>query len=223
MCAIAKTETGGEVQKYGDDVFKATAQASAWLPRVQLCIANSSVCQNDDFPVNHYALVRGKTHVDLGENCDVQIIAWRPKALEIGDPIVTVYDPKIIDGQPTGEFARIANRSNTEQNSGCMYGPEFLIWVPMLKEFATFFMGSLSARMEADNIRTKLGQSMTLTSEKRSNKKFSWRTPIGSACSTPLDNFPSDEQFAAEVEKFNNPPEKNVEVAEETKDSKRAR
>ena len=207
----------GEIQKYGNEAFNATSQASNYLPRLQLLIGSSKKCKAGDFPVNHFALIRGTNYTDMGGKLDVLLICWRPKALEIGDENITVYDMKLDDStppKPTGEYARIANRSDNEKDSGCMYGPEFLVWVPQIKEFATFFMGSVSGRLEAENFISKLRQPITLASDERKTKKYSWFTSIALDCSTPFE-APSMEAIKDVANRFNNPPESYVETVEE--------
>jgi len=177
------------------------------LPRLQLLTANSDKCKSGDFPINHYALVQGQTFTDLSESVDILVIAWRPKAMEIGDEIITCYK----HDEP--EFKRIQEKSD-EKDSGCMFGPEFLIWIPTIKKFATFFMGSKSSRREAPNVKAKMRSAATLKSHEIKTKKFTWWAPAVTACSTPFD-MPDDAPLKEEYEKFMNPPVTEVESADE--------
>jgi len=201
-------DQAGALAKYDDEAFALATKAGDYLPRLQLMTSNSDACKAGEFPVNHYALVRGKDLRDLGESVDVLVVAWRPKALEIGDAILAVYDPKSM------EFIRIQEKS-AEQNSGCMYGPEFLIYIPSISEWATFFMGSKSSRNEAANMRTRMHKAATMASQKLSNKKFTWFSPLINSCTTPFA-LPTIEDIKKEAEKFNNPPLSEVEVDEST-------
>ena len=198
---------GESVQKYDMDVFRAATKSGDFLPRLQLMTAASDKCKDGKFQINHYAMIRDQNFKDVGEAVDILVIAWRPKALEIGDEVISCFDPK------NTEFVRIQEKS-AEANSGCMYGPEFLVWVPAEKDFATFFCGSKSSRREAPSILAYLQKPATLKSRFVETKKFKWWTPAVFGCSTPFDT-PNLDKLKAVVEKFNNPPATEVEVVEQ--------
>jgi len=194
-----------------DDVFGAVAKASSFLPRLQLFTSASNECKKGEFPLNHYGVVTAKNRIrDLGKTVEVVPLAWRPKAMQImaDGTILSKYDAK------DPEFGRIAEMSDI-QNSGCMFGPEFLLWVPGIKGFVTFFMSSKSARNEAPALKDKLDQEQaaTLDSTFLSNKKFSWQSPVIRGCSTPLD-LPAGDSLITEITKFKNPPKDEIEAAE---------
>lgn len=204
---------GLELDKYGDDDFDATAKAQSFLPRLQLLTANSSKCKSGDFPINHYVLINDQRYDDLGKNIDVLVLTWRPKALETGENIISVFEPD------SAEFQRIQEKSG-EKNSGCMYGPEFLVWIDSVKTFATFFMGTKSARRESGNVKARLKNSATLSSQECKNKSYTWYAPQCAGCSTPVGMPPKDELFAV-VERFNNPPKPTMEtVSDETAETR---
>ena len=212
----AEVSDSGALEKYDDDAFAAATKAGDYLPRLQLMSAASGPCKEGKFPINHYAIVSGQNHIDVGEAVDVAVVTWRPKALEIGDEIISVYDPDDL------EFVRIQEASN-EKDSGCMYGAEFLVYIPSREIFATFFMGSKSSRREAPNLRARIGKAATLKSKFIETKKYSWQTPVAVPCSTPLD-VPAVDEIKEQVEKFNNPPKQDIERApEETDDDTRER
>lgn len=198
------------VSKFTDEDFKAVSSGD-YLPRLQLMISNSDPCKDGKFPINHFALVQDKTLQDLGGTVDIAIFAWRPKALEIGENVISSYSPK------SDLFLKIQARAS-EPNSGCMYGPEFLVWVPSVKSFATFYMGSGSLRRVSNYVMTKKGQAITLKPEPAKNKKGTWFFANPTACSTPFD-LPPVEKVVEQCNKFNNPPESEVEIAE-TKDDR---
>lgn len=189
--------------KHDASAFEAATQGGDYLPRLQLMTANTDKCKSGEFPINTWALVRDQKFTDLGKNVDVIIVTWRPKALEIGDELISRYDPN------HDEFKRIQAKS-FEQDSGCMFGPEYLVWIPSISQFATFFMGSKSARREAPNVQALLTMGATLTSKEAKNAKYTWYTPSVTACSTSLDP-PDQDELNRQVEKFNNPAETEVE------------
>lgn len=166
----------------------------------------------------HYGLVRAKDQVeDLGEELDVMPLALRVKALQIdGNDIITVYD------HTSPEYQRIAEQS-VIKDSGCMYGPEFLLWIPDAVTFATFFLSSPSARGEAPSLLNLLKERSGATLKWRlakNKKNQSWEVPIAIACSSWAYSLPLD-QIAEQVNKFLNPPKDEREKVEET--SERAR
>jgi hypothetical protein len=202
------------VQKFDDDAFAVVASAT-YTPRLQLMTSNSGPCQKGEFPTNNYALVQDQKYQDLGKEVELWAIAWRPKAIDMSDDdtILTSHDPK------DPEFQRIQAKSD-EKDSGCMYGPEYLVYVPAVNAFATFFMGSKSSRREAPALQARLKNSAILKSKLIETKKFSWYAPIVTPCSTPLDK-PDPEKLASELEKFNNPPKDDKERVEESEERAR--
>lgn len=197
---------GVAVQKFDDKAFLEATKSGDYLPRLQLMTANSDICKKGQFPINSYALVSGQTHTDLTATVDILVIAWRPKAIEIGEVIITAYDVN------HAEFTRIAEKSN-EKDSGCMFGPEFLVWVPSVKQFATFFMGSKSTRRESPNLKALLHKGATLKSHLIETPKYSWMSPVIVPCTTPFE-IPSVPDAMEQVNKFNNPPVTEVEKVE---------
>lgn len=202
------------LQKYDDDAFDNIA-ANGFMPRVQLMTSSSKPCKEGEFPVNHYALVKGQQNIDLSGEVNCLVITWRPKAMRMGDSVMAVYDIN------NPEFKKIEEESG-EQDSGCMYGPEFLIYLPNEKEFATLFMGSKTARNESPNLKALIGKAATLGHQKISNKKYTWVSIQVTPCSTPFD-IPPIESIQEVAEKFNNPPETDVETVDDDEVSDRAR
>lgn len=196
-----------------DDAFADATKTGEYLPRLQLMTSNSDMCKSGEFPINHYALVDGQKFADLGAEVNVLLIAWRPKALQMGEEIISVFDNK------DPEFARIRELS-AEKDSMAMYGPEFLVWVPDAQKFATFFMGSKSLRREASSARDLLENAATLKAQKISNAKYTWFSAKVERCTTLFD-LPNQESLDEEYNKFLNPPKKTVErVAEEDKSTR---
>lgn len=198
------TQNAAEVAK----VFADVSKTGDYLPRLQLMTSNSEACKNGSVPVNNYALVQGKNFRVLGGSVDCFVLAFRPQALDInGDQIISVHDPE------HAEFKRIQETSKTP-NSGCMFGPEYLVWVGAAKEFATFFMGNPSARNESPNVQARLGDMVTLKSQKIDSKKFTWFAPQALPCTTPME-LPAIEIAQKEIEKFLKPKAPVVEKAPE--------
>lgn len=198
------------VGKYaGEDVFKDIATSTAWLPRIQLCGGNSALCQQGKISIGHYALIKSKDeHVSLTNVFDLVPVGWRPKAIfmETGKNPVSYFDSNSTD------FQKIKEKS-AEQNSGCMYGPEFLVWIPGKDTFATYFMANKTARNVASELLSilKARGGATLKSRLIETKQYKWHGPLIVKCSAPLD-VPSMEDITLELDKFNNPPASAEEV-----------
>lgn len=200
---------------YDAESFAAVSKSSDFLPRVQLFGGNSDACKKGLIPIAHYGLVRGKEQIeDLGKDVDVLSVAWRPKAMSISDDgnVLTVFKPD------NPEFKKIMARSELP-NSGCMYGPEYLIWVPSRRVFGTFFMSSKTARREAPNMQALLKRPATLKAKYIETKSFSWHGPVVSICSTPFD-LPDPGEMLEVVQKFVSPPETDVETVDKSATSR---
>ncbi len=185
-----------------DDKALDAVASTSFLPRIQLMTSNSAQCKSGKIPINTYVLVRGgQNFVQLGQSVDVIPLHWRAKALRTtGGEVVISYDAE------SPLFMAIKERS-AQKNSGCMYGPEFLLWVPQSKCFATLFMGSVSARREARNLSQFNRQAATLYSTMLKNAKYEWAAIAVKGCSTPIDDLPEVEACGLEIERFSHPTE----------------
>lgn len=209
---LVKNDTGALVQvdqKYGDDVFGEVSSSGKWLPYITLFGVNAGEVAEDKIRAGNHGVKTGKNLTDLGSEFDCLVVAFRPKTMDLsGDSIITVYDHK------SDEFKRIAAQSDVK-DSNCMYGPEFLLWLPSLQKWATYFCSNKTSRRAAPDLRTQMGKAATVKSILIKTAKYKWFGPVFTSCSTPFA-LPSDESLAEEVEKFNNPPANDVEKAPET-------
>ena len=197
--------------------FSDIVASGDYLGRLQLFGAKSNAVAQGDIPMGHYGLVKDDVITDLGDEIDIIIIGWRPKALDTsGDDLIIDHDAK------SDIFAEIKERSGVK-DSGCMYGPEFLIWLPEQSVFATFYMGNKTARREAKKVLPLVGKAVTLKCHLIETGKHKWHGPLAFPCSTPLV-VPHEDKVRAEWAKFINPPKSDIEVADDDDgDSKRAR
>lgn len=191
-----------------DAIFDAVAKAGDWLPRLQLIGANSGLAQEGKVPVGSYALIMSKDNAtNLGNAVDMFVLAWRARASDLGgEQVVSVFDIN----DPV--FKEIQAKS-AEKDSGCMFGPEFLIWIPSVQKFATYFMGSATGRVAAPKVRAFMSKGCTLKSALISKGKYKWHGPVVTPCSAP-GAAPSAEKLETEVDKFLNPPKTSVEAAD---------
>jgi hypothetical protein len=196
--------------KTDDEAFGLTTASNTYLPRLQLMTSNSQKCKDGEFPINNFTLTDSTVFDDLGKEVDVLVLAWRPFALDTsGDSIISAYDPA------TEIFQKIVEKADTTQNSGCIHGPQFLVWVPSKKKFATLTFGSVSARKEAATVKNLMHKACTLKGKKIETKKYTWYVTTGVPCNTPFD-LPAEDQYKAQIEKFINPPASEVEAAPAT-------
>lgn len=182
------------------DLFGTLASGGTFYPRVQLFGSNSSKVIDGKIGLGHYGMTADKdTLIDLGVTFDCLVISFRPMAMATqDDPIVSTHD------RHSELFKSIEKRANTEKDSGCIYGPEFLIWLPTLKKFATYMFGSKSARREAPHMYGLLSKAATLKVKLVSHDKYKWHVPVIVACSTPFE-MPDHDDLKATADDFNNP------------------
>lgn len=201
---------GLTTSRFGTDEAFSDVSSSGFLPRLQLMQAGSVPVQTGKMQAGAYALVKSKDNVeDLTREVSILVLSWRPKALRITEKeVISVYNNK------SREFLQI--KTDSEQpNSGCMYGPEFLVWLSTQKTFATFFCSSTTARREAGQLLPLVGRGALLRSTLIRGKKFSWQGPVITGWSQGFTNMPSDELLKLELERFNNPPDKSTEEPDE--------
>jgi hypothetical protein len=200
----------------------AMSSGGGFLPRVQFLSGNSDKVKKKEFPMDHFAFILGKNkYEDLGEEFDCLVVAMRPKALDTSDPdgIITCHDPKLEDKKFTGTFADIADRAG-KKDSGCMFGPEYLLWIPAKAAFATMFFCNPSLRNEAPNMQAKLGNAATIGYQYIDTGKFQYNSPAIKDCTTVFD-LPTQEAVNDECQKFLNPQldDNGVEIVNEKEEA----
>jgi hypothetical protein len=208
---LAKVGEGGIVQKFDDKALDDMMTGGAgFLPYIQLMTDSSKPVKRGEFPVNHYALVANQTHTDLGKEVDVVPLVWRPRAVEISDEdgVLSVFD------NTDPEFIRIQEIAAKPGLNGCMCGPEYLLWLAQQQRFATFLLGSKSAKREAPNMSARLVKGATLKSKFIETKKYNWWAPVVVPCTADIQ-MPDAEEMQDVVAKFNDPPKQQKERAEE--------
>lgn len=199
-----------------DEDFAGMATAGDYLPRLQLFGSKSDAVAEGKIPAAHYGLVKDDEIIDLGDEIDMIIVTWRTKAVSIGgDTPIIVFDSE------SDTFTQIKTQSAV-RDSGCMYGPEFLVWIPNAEAFALYHMNSKTARREARKMRPLIGCAATLKCHLIVTPRYKWHGPVVLPCSAVLE-MPDEAKLRAEYTKFQNPPEPVVEMAEEEGDNERPR
>jgi len=184
-----------------------------FLSNVKLFVSESPEVKESKIPMNHYGIKNGEAVTDLGEKIDVLVLQWRYKALDMNDPIVQNYD------KDSDTFKQIKEKSFIK-DSKCVFGIEFLLWVPTQKIFAALYLNGKSSRKVAPTIAKDLGKWVTLGSVLCKNKEHTWFTNTCVPCSTPGE-FPPEDKFQEELKKFQNPEDSSVEKSEKKDERER--
>lgn len=220
---------GSNLVKYSVEDILATTAGSEYLPRFQVVGLNSELVGEKKAVAGNLICIWTKDRLrDLGLEQDVLFITMRPKALRIDktqNAITQYYD------RNSEDFKRI-QADSMMPDSGCMFGLEFLVFLPSINEFAGFFCGSKTSRREAPailDVMTKstdangqpsYGPSMvTIKSHfipRTQGRKYAWYAFKAIRCTTPPAVMPDEEDLIEQVEKFNNPPKSQVEKVEPT-------
>jgi len=188
--------------------------SSSFIKRLQLVTKGKLVDQGLVKP-GHWAIpISDEEATDLGEAVDVLVLAVRHKTLDTNEkPPVASYDPD------SDLFKSIVERA-AEKNSGCMYGPSFLVYERSTKQFLEVFFGNASGRQEAGNLVSFLPVSAeeakaagikggaqgpgsaTLKAKYIKRPKYAWHAPVVGKCSTPFQDIPETSEFVAQITKF---------------------
>lgn len=201
-----------------------------FLGRLTLFASQSKQVAQGKIQGGHYGIPGpGESVTDLGETVDILPLAARVKAMDLsGEQPIACFDPE------SELFQDIKQRSGVK-DSGCVYGPSFLVFERNSGKILEFYMGNGSGRYEAP----KMGEFLplneqqaealgveahgplpcTLSAEFVERGRQAWYAPKITRCSTPINNLPPIEQIIAEVTKFVNEGSEEAapEVAKETK------
>lgn len=189
-----------------DQLFGELAEVSKgsdFLPRIQL-VTKGKYVDLGKLPPGHWGVpVPGGDEIeDLGTSIDIIPLAFRPKALDVSDKsaIVSSYDIN------SDEFKRI---QSAPKDSGCMWGPTFLVLERNTEKLYELFFGNASGRQEAGKLRPFLpgGRSpspspATLNIRYKKTPQYSWHVPVVTPCSEPFTAGPTQAELVKAVEKF---------------------
>jgi hypothetical protein len=179
-----------------------------YLPRLALQTAAGQECKAGKFPINHYALIQDDTMKDLGTEVSMRVLSVRALAMDLsvaGAPVFC-YDPKEDEnGCTTGLFNDIESRSYVK-DSKCMFGLDFLVYLPSVEKFATFYFGTKTSRRDAPAMMNHLGKSVTCSAKSIKHRIHGvyWSISV-MTCSEPLD-LPDEAEVLKQIKKFQNPP-----------------
>lgn len=182
--------------------FDKVAAGKEFIPSVRLFSGKSEAVTTGLIPPSHWGVYRGKDKIeDLGQEIDCVPFAYRPKAMLIqnGTVSLTVYD----QGSP--DFTRLREMSLADGNSGAMFGPEFLMWVPKIKEFVVLHFAGKTARNTARALFPKMNTLVTMYSSVVKNSKYTWLAPQVKTCDVPITAVPNPKELVSMIEFFKNP------------------
>jgi hypothetical protein len=213
-----------------DDGFGELAKGADFLGRLQLFSKGIAINKNLIAP-GTWGIPEGDDVITtIGKSVDVVPFARRPKAIDLHDTnaIITNYDMK------SDEFNRIKAAAG-QQNSGCMYGPSFLVYERTTGRFLEWFCGTKSTRGEANKMYPFLrvteadivarpalegtephdAHPFTMNVKLVEKNTWSWHVPVVIPCSTPFTRLPLVEKVIFEMQRFMNPVDAGVETVDE--------
>lgn len=183
---------------------------ASFLPRLQFVSNRSDLVTSQDFPANEYGLIRSKDEaIPVGKEIEAILLAWRSCFIAgmNEEEIIVSYWPNFNEkGEVTDDFCNSVIERSTQKDSGCMWGPQLLVWLPTQNEYATLFLGSVSARIESPKLIARIGYGSLLYGKKITSKKYgSWYIPAVKPCTT-ITNVPAPADAEAAIAAFTNPP-----------------
>jgi len=213
--AIARAN---DLVAFGDIPFSAHIVAAKEAPeptgyakRIQLVSKGKLVDTGKCLP-GSLAIVDGESVVSLGKEIDFVPLAVLDKALDCSGGTVSVEF-----GRSNPKYQEIANRSLTA-NSGCMFGPCFLVWERTHGQFFEIFLNNKSARMEAaklyphlpisaaaakaNGIEAQAPKRTKMATKYVTKGKNSWFVPVVTESTAKFDKVPTNEQLITAVTSF---------------------
>lgn len=189
-----------------------TIVGAGFMPYIILASGSSNVCKEGKVPVGVYALMKGKEPVNLGKSFIAWFIHWRPRAMRM-DKAAGNHSYYQIENP---EFQKIVATANSGVKlSGCMYGPEILVWLFEQNMFATMFWSNPTMRNEYANLAPMQGEVVTFSADLIVTPDYKWHGPKVALCQSPPANMPDRDDFKITLDRFNNPPVTEIEKVEE--------
>lgn len=226
--ALPEIRRPAEVATMDPDILDAVSgDGNKFLRRLQFMSAMASAVKEDPEhnPVNNFALTDGTDLQYVGNgSCECVLLASRPFALDnSNEDAVVCMTPEVVDDPVTGRkkiiglFAEIMAKANDKELNKAgqiMYGPQFLIWFPATREFATLLLGNKTLRNIARDFEAKIGQGVELFKTFIEGKSYSWWSFKVRLSQTPME-MPPEEAIEYEIHRFKNPEVVEVQTADE--------
>lgn len=205
-----------------EDELQELTKGTDFLQRLQLVTKGKYVDTGKINP-GRYGVPQtgGEDILDLGPEIDILPLVVRAKALDMRDrdAIIAVYDMNL------PEFDRIKTLA-AGTDSGCMWGPSFLVIERSTGNFYEYFMGNKSARQESGKLRPFLpisrekaeatgvephGPIPCTLKNRYIQRRHGWHVPVVTKCSEPFTNLPSLDKVREEVKKFSDTKDNGIE------------
>lgn len=236
---VSPAALSGLVTTVGSDAEYRGYGGTKFLGRIEFASkGKTSGDGKKQIPMGNYCIPEGTQLRDLGNSIDVMPLARRRKAIDFSNlkALRVSHDPT------SAEYKRIEEAS-ADNESKCMEGPSFLLLERSTGRVYELFCASKGLKnasqelsgylplTEADCERRGLDPSMargpmscTLASRFRQTKYGTQFDPTVSDCSTPFaDVAMSEADLVAEIEKFVNAKDSDVQPADESEAPSRDR
>jgi len=205
-----------------DESITSLTKTADYLPQIRIYGSEAEIVKEGKFPMGHLGCYFSQDNVvDLDTECDFLVVAYRPRASLFGGDQPISYYGKIVDGDwsYSTSFLDTKKRAMAKEKS-YLVGLEFLLWVPTIKTFALFFMGTPTLRRESPNLLALEGKAAILKIKLIKTAKYTWHGVEIVECKVPFD-LPEAETLQVQVNKFYKPEDSAVELATESSDRAR--
>ena len=184
-----------------------------YASRLQLCSKGKLVDEGKVRP-GSFAVIDGESVIDLGKAVTVIPLACLDKALDVsGDEVIVAF------GEDNPEYKRIQHQAGS-QDSGCMFGPVYLVFETSTCQFLELFFNNKSGRNEAPKLATFLPisaeaakqygvearapRAATVKSKLVQKGKWSWFAPevVDGPASLDVETPPSAQDITQACENF---------------------
>ena len=221
---VEKHITLPEVRKSTGEIEVLT-RTSEYLPQVRIYGSESTIVKEGVFPMGHLGLYKSADNiVDLGTEVDAVILDWRPRAAIVsGDSPVSFfgkYNEETSEWEFSKEFLEIKQQAMSKVK-GYLVGLEYLMYLPEYQCYCLFFMGSVTLRRESANMKAILEQDVPVNERVALIKikliktsQYTWHGVTVTNSSTPAVINEDPDDVIAEIQKFRNPQDSGVELAD---------
>lgn len=202
-----------------DKQFDEISKSFNFLPRLQLFQPTSQQVTSDIATKGEFGIVSGKDVPHrFGESVELLPILYRYKALDMSGETPLAFHHKAGETITKKEYLDIVERAKGA-DSNCSHGPEFLVWVPRANLFATFHLGSTTARNSGQDVRALMVKGLTGTFKSKllqsKDGKKKWYGFTVTAFAGELENIPAQEALDMEVQRFVDVKDSQVTLASE--------
>jgi hypothetical protein len=208
-----------------DKEFEDLLGTSDYLPYVIIMGKSADLTgpPHECIPGNFY-LIDNEGPTYIGPKMDVHITEYRMKALKYKKDIRVISshdinDPLFESIKTTADKLKASRQRSDENGFSYLWGPEYLIWLGDLGEFATFFCSNATLKRAArEMIHRRRGKVVTFEQNWIQTEQHSWWGIKVYDCSTPLAINPESTDYVNQVvQEFKNM--KNVEVEKDPSES----